>query len=294
MNKILATVTVILAVVPMFVACTATTENVKAASEPQANSKTVPAENVQPINQRRQSIEPQEVTPEIAGKYAIYAMMASNSYHKSKRVRFAVEKAGWIQVDGNGKQTTVPTRKHPISGLAYDIYEKQGADEVVFAIRGTDSKFDYLWANFAVPPFSRQYSQLNKEFGEYIKSHPNKKVAVTGHSLGGGLALSVSVHYGVEAITFDPSPRIFDGLGDKHLPAKRVLIYEAGEILEKVRKHWKKVFEVVSSENIYKCSFDFKNVSKHRGDYLARGLLDLGATVNEELVPIRDALPKKI
>lgn len=219
-------------------------------------------------------------------------MMASNSYHKNDRVRFPVKKAGWIQVDEDGKQTAKPTKKHPLSGLAYDIYEKQGTDEVVFAIRGTDSKRDYIDANFAVPPFSIQYTQVNKEFGEYIKNHPGKKVTVTGHSLGGGLALSVSVHHGVEAITFDPSPRIFDGKGDIHLPAKRVLIYEGGEILEKVRKHWKKISEVVSNENIYKCDFDFKDVSKHRGDYLARGLLDLGATANKELVPIRDALPR--
>lgn len=236
--------------------------------------------------------EPQAITSDIAGKYAIYAMMASNSYHKDDRVRFDVEKNGWIQVDESGKQTTKPTKKHPLSGLAYDIYEKQGTDEVVFAIRGTDSKADYLTANFAVPPFSFQYREVNKEFGEYIKNHPKKKVIVTGHSLGGGLALSVSVHYGVDAITFDPSPRIFDGLGDHHLPAKRVVIYEGGEILEKVRNHWKKIFEVVSNDNIYKCSFDFGKGSKHRGDYLAHGLLDLGVTTNQELVPIRDALPK--
>jgi hypothetical protein len=182
-----------------------------------------------------------------------------------------------------------------VCGLAYDIYEKQGTNEVVFAIRGTDGKDDYICANLAIP-FSIPYKEVNKEVGEYIKNHsgknhPSKKVTVTGHSLGGGLALSVSVHHGVEAITFDPSPRIFDGLGDHHLPAKRVIIYEGGEILEKVRKHWKKIFEVVSSENIYKCDFDFKGVSKHRGDYLARGLLDLGATANKELAPIRDALP---
>lgn len=233
---------------------------------------------------------PQAITPEIAGKYAIYSMMASNSYHKNDRVRFSVEKAGWIQVDANGKRTTKPTKSHPVSGLAYDIYEKQRTDEVVFAIRGTDSKIDYLTANIAIPPFSFQYKEVNEEFGEYINKHPNKKIIVTGHSLGGGLALSVSVHYGVEAITFDPSPRIFDGLGDLHQPAKRVVIYEDGEILEKLREHWKKISEIVSSENTYQCSFDFNDVSKHRGDYLARGLLELGAAINEELVSIRDVL----
>jgi|GEM_PF-847465 len=238
-------------------------------------------------------LKEQTITPEIAGKYAIYAMMASNSYHKKDRVKFPVELLGWIQVDENGKQTTKPTKKHPLSGLAYDIYEKQGTDEIVFAIRGTDSKLDYPVSNFAFPPFNIQYKQMNEEFGEYIRNHPNKKVVVTGHSLGGGLSLSVSVHHGVDAITFDPSPRVFDGLGDIHRKAIRVAIYEDGEVLENLRNHWSKFHEVVSNDQIYQCSFDFGKVSKHRGDYLALGLLKLGATVNKELMPILDALPKK-
>lgn len=279
-----------------FSACVTTAENVKPSPEPQADQKAIPAETAQhnPITPPKPLSGPQEITAEVAGKYAIYAMMASNSYHKSKRVRFPVEKAGWIQVDMNGNETTTPTKKHRFSGLAYDKFQKRGTNEVVFAIRGTDSRLrDYGLANFSFPPLSRQYSQINKEIGGYLKTHPDEKITVTGHSLGGGLALSVSVHHGVDAITFDPSPRIFDGRHNIHLPAKRVAIYESGEILEKFRKLSRKFFKVVPNEDIYKCSFDFGGVSKHRGDYLARELLNLGATVNGELIAIRDALPKK-
>jgi len=237
--------------------------------------------------------EPQQITPMIAAKYAAYAMMSSNAYHKSDRVTFSVEKPGWIQVDQEGKPTNNPTKEHRDSGLAYDVYEKQGSEEVVFAFRGTDSKRDYLFANFAVPPFSRQYKQANKEFGEYVKKHPAKKIMVTGHSLGGGIALGVSVHYGVDAVTFDSSPRIFDGLGQRNLPATRVLIYQDGEILEKVRQHWRKMFEIVPQANIYRCSFDFQGADKHRSDYLARGLLELGAPASPELTAVLDSLPTK-
>lgn len=236
--------------------------------------------------------DPPELTAQVAGNYAIYSMIASNAYHKSDRVKFPVELLGWNQVDANGNPTDSPTAVRK-SGLAYDIFEKQNSNEVIFAFRGTDSKRDYINANLAVWPFSGQYRQARKAFQEYLKNHPDKKVTVTGHSLGGGLALSMSVRYGVDAVVFDSSPRVFDGLGDKHAPAMRVMVYEGGEILASVRKIWKKKFlTVVPRENIYKASFDFGGANKHRSDHLALGLLGLGATVAPALIPVRDALPK--
>jgi pimeloyl-ACP methyl ester carboxylesterase len=232
----------------------------------------------------------QRISAEVAGRFATYAMLSSNSYHSHDRARFAVEKLGWIQVDLDGNPTTGPTMQHEHSGLAYDIYEKHDTNEVVFAFRGTDSRKDYLMANLAVPPFNFQYRQARKEFGRYMSQNGHKKAAVTGHSLGGGLALSVSVHHGVNAITFDPSPRIFDGIGDLHEPAERVIIYEDGEILQLFRAHWRKVSEVVQHKDIYCCSFDFEG-NQHRSDFLALGLLTLGATVDPALQAVLNALP---
>jgi hypothetical protein len=238
-----------------------------------------------------ESFEPSGITADVAAKYAVYAMISSNVYHKTDRVKFPVEKLGWVQVDLEGRPTEKPTKTRR-SGLAYDIYERQNSSEVVFAFRGTDSKKDYLTANLAIWPFSLQYTQAKKAFAAYIKCHPEKKVTVTGHSLGGGLALSMSVRHGVDAVVFDSSPRIFDGLGDKHMPASRVMIYEGGEILSIVRKFWRKIFEVVPQEHIYMASFDFGGANKHRSDYLALGLLNLGTTIDAELIPVRDSLPK--
>jgi dienelactone hydrolase len=236
------------------------------------------------------SFDPQSITPEVAGKYAVYAMMSSNAYHYTDRVKYPIEKLGWVQVDLSGKPTDKPT-KEGITGIAYDIFEKRSTDEVVFAFRGTDSKRDYLTANLAPWPFSLQYTQAKSAFGKYRKKHPQKKITVTGHSLGGGLALSMSVRFGINAVVFDSSPRIFDGLGDHHLQAERVLVYEGGEILEVVRKHWKKIFEAVKQEDIYKASFDFGNANKHRSDHLALGLMKLGSSANAELVAVQEALP---
>lgn len=231
----------------------------------------------------------QEISPDVAAKTALHAMLSSNSYHEDDRVRFPVEKLGWIQVDLEGNPTTEPTRLHSLSGLAFDIFEKRETDDVVFAFRGTDGGSDFLFANFAVPPLNLQYTQARKEFHKYWTANKNKNIAVTGHSLGGGLALSISVHFGIAAITFDSSPRIFDGFGDRHAPAERVVIYEDGEVLEPVRRHWKKIAEVVPRGNFYRCSFDFPG-SQHRIDLLAQRLLALGAQVNPELDPVRNAL----
>lgn len=232
----------------------------------------------------------QPITDQVAGRVAIYAMLASNSYRKKDRVRFNVEKIGWVQVDLDGNPTDEPTKVHKLSGLSYDIYEKVDSNKVVFAFRGTDSKTDYLTANLAVPPFNFQYRQARKAVGKYLSENSQKNVIATGHSLGGGLALSVSVHHGVTAFTFNPSPRIFDGIGDMHEPAERVIVYQDGEILEKFRENWKKVSDVVNEKNIYKCKYDFNDESAHRGDLLAKALLIQGVNSNPELRPVLDAL----
>lgn len=231
----------------------------------------------------------QEISPEMAAKTALHAMLSSNAYHKDDRVKFPVEKLGWIQVDLAGNPTAEPTRLHPVSGLAFDVFEKQETNDVVFAFRGTDGVSDFLFASFAVPPLSLQYAQAREEFSEYWAANQHKNIVVTGHSLGGSLALSVSVHFGITAITFDSSPRIFDGLGNHHAPAERVVIYEDGEILERVRQYWNKIVEVVPKDNFYRCSFNFPG-SQHRIDYLAQQLLIMGTQVNPELDVIRSAL----
>jgi hypothetical protein len=117
---------------------------------------------------------------------------------------------------------------------------------------------------------------------------------VTGHSLGGGLSLSISVRKGIDAVVFDSSPRVSDGIGDKHAPATRVLIYEKGESLEILRNARNKTREILAPENIYACAFDFHGVDKHNCELLARGLVELGAAVNPELAAVLKVLPAPV
>lgn len=224
-----------------------------------------------------------DLTHEVAGRVALYAMMAANAYRpSSERIRFKLAKLGWYLVDEDGNHAdhqgvpvTGPTKNHPVSGLAYDVYERLDTNDVVFAYRGTDSWDDYLTANLAIPPFNFQYRQARRELGKYLATNPQRDVTVTGHSLGGGLALSMSVHHGVPAFAFDPSPRIFDGLGDFHEPAPRLVVYQQGEILQEYRAKWSKFSEVVKAADIYCSTRPFPpGVDAHRGDHLANVILE--------------------
>ena len=230
---------------------------------------------------------PQPGSKEIAAKYAIYAMMASESYHAEEKIKFPLELAGWSRVDLNGNKTDDPAADHWFTGLSYDIFQKDNSNDVVIAFRGTDSKWDYIVSNFT-PFISPAYKQAKKEVLEYKNLHPNRNLIVVGHSLGGGLALSVSVWNGVNAYTFDSSPRIFDGLGDHKEPAERVLIFQKGEILERFRQKLPKVSEVVPDKNTFEFAFNFNGVSNHRGDCLAYGLLSLGAENDPVLQNVLD------
>lgn len=219
------------------------------------------------------------ISDELASEVAIYAALSSNAYHNSDRERFRVEQLGW----------NLTSQKHHLCGLAYDIYRHSSSGKIVWAFRGTDSMLDYLTANLAYLPFSpfNQYRKANKIFKKFIRSFDPRHVTVCGHSLGGGLALSMSVRHGVPAFTFDSSPRIFDGLGDKHREARRIVVYEDGEILQKIRERYPKFREVVQEESIFKCSYDFSG-SQHRGDKLAKGLLQQGSKANPELGALID------
>lgn len=240
----------------------------------------------------------QTVTDEIAANYAIHAMASTNSYHNgSDRITFPIDKLGWRLVDMDGKPTAASSKEHGFTGLAFDIYEKDGSNDVIFAFRGTNNYKDYLWANFAIWPFNLQYRQAKDDFLLYRDNPRNsrKKINVTGHSLGGGLSLCISVNFKIDAITFNPSPRVFDGFGNEPKKAERIAVYEKGEVLDLARKLWRKDNEVIPRESIYQCNYShsLNIVKQHSSDLLALGLLKQAARVDPSLVPVLDALPPK-
>jgi len=237
--------------------------------------------------------DPMPLDAEVASRYALYAMLASNAYHRADRVRFPLERLGWQQVDMQGRPTREPTYEDKDSGLAFDIHHHTGRGESIFAFRGTDDRHDFTHANLAVWPFPGQYQQAREYFQAYASRLPGRKFTLTGHSLGGGLALGVSVSHGHDAVVFNSSPRVFDGLGDNYADARRVMVYEGGEFLSAVRKLWKRKFlHIVPRENIYRAAFEYeRGVNRHRSDQLALGLLRLGAMVDSDLAGVLGVLP---
>jgi hypothetical protein len=246
-------------------------------------------------------LEQQAVNAEFAGKYAHLAMMSSNSYHKDEKKRdyFPIEKMDWQHYSMNGELTDKPdgpTFEDGWNGLAYDIYKKKNTKETVFAYRGTEGFWDWIFSNLALF-YSPAYTEAFEKFEEYKNSdeHKDEKIMVTGHSLGGGIALGVSVrNEGVKAVVFDPSPRIFNGLEDHNKPATRIVVYQEKEILEYVRKGWTTIPDILQPEDpkdtkipIYKATCPFKKgESNHRGDLLAKCLLEKGQDDNMNLKPV--------
>lgn len=221
------------------------------------------------------------VDQDTAKAYALYAMMSSNAYQGLDSLRFPLEKIGWNLIYSISDD----------SGLAYDILEDENSDEVVFAYRGTESlDFGDWFTNFFIvsPQPEIAYSALKT----YINNHPRKHITLTGHSLGGGLAIGMSLRLDLDAVVFDWSPRFFDGFGlgiwgwKDCSHAKRVAIFQKGEVLELVRSL--SVLDngekILPDENIFEASFNIKecnssivnSICKHSITPLAFELLKLG------------------
>ncbi len=221
------------------------------------------------------------VDQDTAKAYALYAMISSNAYQDMESLRFPLEKIGWNLIYSISDD----------SGLAYDILEDENSDEVIFAYRGTESLDfgDWFTNSFIVSPQPEiAYSALKT----YIKNHPRKHITLTGHSLGGGLAIGMSLRLDLDAVVFNSSPRFFDGFGlgiwgwkdSNH--AKRVAIFQKGEVLEFVRSlsvldNHK---QIVPDENIFEASFNLKEcnnsidkpICNHSMNLLAFELLKIG------------------
>jgi pimeloyl-ACP methyl ester carboxylesterase len=131
-------------------------------------------------------------------------------------------------------------RKLKTHGFNYTVYDKRTAagalERRVIAFRGTDSKqlADWVYGNLGntqrdqgIELYAQERRKLDDEGG---KSVP---ITVTGHSLGGAIAIQVSLENpGVDAYVFNTSPRY------TLLPPntnQRVAIAERGDILEVLR-----------------------------------------------------------
>lgn len=229
------------------------------------------------------------INAEIANKYALYAMMSANAYHDLEP--FPLNILNWELVDLDGISTVNATFDEGCgiidTGLAYDIYKQKSTNKVVFAFRGTDEIWcDFFKANTGVL-FALQYEEAFNEIEKFLaKESINKDdVIVTGHSLGGGLAIAISIRYGIDAFVFDSSP-VINSLSSSGIePANRVLIFQKGEFLEVARIGSSTIStsqfkEAIPKESIYQTGFKFGvGIDPHSSRPLAMHLLKLGSTI---------------
>lgn len=214
----------------------------------------------------------------LADVLAVYALMSSNVYLDSKRTYFPIEKLGWekVDVDRTPINEIKNSYSNSLTNLQFDIWEHKKTNKTIFAFKGTDEKSDWL-TNMSIG-ISIAYKSAKKKVKNYVRENPEREVTLTGHSLGGGIALSVSLWEGVPAYVFNSSPRVFDGMADNKKKATRIATFQKGDILDFVRKKHPKFVATIPPEDTIRTDFDMPgkgipSVRNHRMDYLAEGIL---------------------
>lgn len=224
---------------------------------------------------------PRPLTPALANDLVLYALMSSNAYaDDDEKTYFPLEKLGWRKVNLKGEPVPASANSYrpktfvgnSFSNLQFDIWEDTHSNRTVIAFKGTKEPIDW-WSGNLMIGISIPYKSAKKHVRAYMTAHPERVVMVTGHSLGGGLALSVSVWEGVNAIVFNTSPRIFDGARNMNKPAKRLAVFQEDEILQKIRRWYRKFLATIKPSDIVETRFDYADRNTHRIDLLAQGLL---------------------
>lgn len=164
----------------------------------------------------------QQVRSMAEGAYQ-YAMLAVNAYDDSDDA-FEMP-SGWRKLG------SFPNNQH---GMAYDVWSYGDApnQEIVLAFRGTEFTHltDWRDGNFG----TKQNADGVAAFDEWRARYPNARFAVSGHSLGGGIATQISLSRpNVRSFIFNSSPR-FKAPQSPERNA-RVSVVEYGEVLKIVR-----------------------------------------------------------
>jgi len=155
------------------------------------------------------------------------------------------------------------------SGFAYVLFDRSDTPdgppvERVIAFRGSDIAWsDWVHGNFG----KEQYAQAQALY-EAQKKAAGVPVVVTGHSLGGALAMQVSIdNPGADAYVFNTSPRYT-------VPAEpndnvRLAIKERGDVLDLVRSRSRPVEQELIVIN---CAPESSGLADHKMQQLAECL----------------------
>ena len=214
----------------------------------------------------------------------VYAIMSNNVYR-----------------DSNAKPIfTLPDweldeRLDYASGLVLErLFRKDGNGhviEIAIAFKGTDFDSGIDWKNNLAVFEPPQYKQAQDYTEKSLLRYGSIPHTVTGHSLGGGIALNVALRQStdqnpIKVVAFNASPRAFFGDYNIYAPGEKFLIEEKGDILWLFRKLRGLTFSKLSSSRFVFNFLDFttptKNVDEHGIYPLSRALLLVAVGVDNQ------------
>lgn len=149
----------------------------------------------------------------MAKNYFYYAIMSNNASNEDQ-----YKVPGWEKID-------VVEDKY---GFYAQIYESEDKGKIVIAIQGSKDIADWK-TNFSTCK-NGQYNIIDRVFDKIINEYNSHKVEVTGHSLGGGLAINLALtKKNVDAIVFNPSAKFCVEKKNRNTESKIIVISESGE-----------------------------------------------------------------
>lgn len=169
---------------------------------------------------------------ELARRHYLHAAMANNAY-RDPAVKPIFVIPDWFLLESLESE----------SGLGLEVYgdAASGAEsrELVVAYRGTNFSSLKDWGNNLALREPAQYREAHAHLAALKAAYPQAHVTVTGHSLGGGIALNMSLRFDrVDAAVFNASPRFMFGPASYRHANARAFLHERGELLNGLFGQW--------------------------------------------------------